>query len=195
MYPRPPNVRSLEWVVFPFSKKVPRSSWHEFMTRLISLTRDATITKKLSIFLFKKGKKRKRFIRQLEKLDHKLTVNLIWSSSEEEGDRVTVYYYSIYSARQILSSKKKKKKMRGERSRFEYHWCARLSFRRTQPRYEASSDFRVELANTRWKRVKARVCLLISGQNKKTFIITWPNWFQYYFGKLIFRHLILLKNE
>ena len=101
------------WFLGPFGLVLENIGCGRASSRLISLTRDAAITKKLSIFLFKKGKKRKRFIRQLEKLDHKLTVNLIWSSSEEEGDRVTVYYYSIYSARQIFSSKKKKKKCEG----------------------------------------------------------------------------------
>ena len=127
-------------------------------------------------------KKRKCFIRQSEKLHHKLNVNLTWSNSKKEGDSLlSLSLFNLQCEKNILIQKK----MREERPRFEYHRCARLSFR-TQLSYEASQ----------YTRFNARVCLLISGPNKKkTCILTWLNWFQYYFGMLIFRHLTLLKKR
>ena len=136
---------------------------------------------KLPIFLFEKMKKRKCFIRQSEKLHHKLNVNLTWSKSKKEGDSLlSLSLFNLQCETNILIQKKWERNALGSNTTDALGWALEPNL---VTRLRNIQDLMLEFVS------------LSVAQTKKTCIFTWLNWFQYYFGMLIFRHLTLLKKR
>ena len=127
-------------------------------------------------------KKRKCFIRQSEKLHHKLNVNLTWSNSKKEGDSLlSLSLFNLQCEKNILIQKKCERNALGSNTTDALGWALEPNL---VTRLRNIQDLMLEF-----------VSLSVAQTKKKTCILTWLNWFQYYFGMLIFRHLTLLKKR